>query len=462
MTNDPILSGFDEIARRRPDAPLVASPTAKATRAEVQALSFAVAREVERSAAPQGGYVLMNCANGAGFLAALLGVRRAGRVPVLADWSAPAGERERIAAALGIAAGVACDLAFPARETAPRVAAFPYDAASPPPRSDYVKLTSGSSGTPSGIATTAEALATDDDQIAMSMGIAAEERILAEIPWTHSYALASAVLPALRRGSLLVVADAGGPWGPLEAARDLGVTFFPTVPVYLHTIASLAEPPAWPSTLRKVISAGAPLRADTAARVHEAFGLRVHVFYGASECGGICYDREGGAAFRGTVGTPLAGVTVSLHESGLRVRSAAVGSGYVPIPRDELGGGAFLAADLGEWTATGELRLLGRADALINVGGKKVHPAEVESVLREMPGVRDVAVLGAAVGEARREVVRAIIAGDPGVVRYETVAAWCRARLAPHKVPRSLQIVDEIPRNARGKVDRAALAPAIE
>jgi len=462
MTNDPILRAFDEIARRHDDAPLVASPTARATRAEIQALSLTIARDVERGPAPPGGYVLLTCANGSGFLAALLGVRRAGRVPVLADWSAPPGERDRIARSLGIAAGVACDLAFPTRDQGPRVVPFAHRAASPPSRAAYVKVTSGSSGTPVGIMTTAEALATDDDQIAMTMGVGAEDRILAEIPWSHSYALASAVLPALRRGSLLIVADTGGPWGPLEAGRALEATFFPAVPVYLHTIASLAETPAWPATLRKVIAAGAPLSASTASRFEEAFGLRVHAFYGASECGGICYDREGGAALRGTVGTPLVGVTVTLQEAGLRIRSGAVGSGYVPVPRDELRGGAFLAADLAEWTASGELRLLGRADALINVGGKKVHPAEVESVLREMPGVRDVVVVGAAAGEGGREVVRAVIACDPEAIRYETVAAWCRARLAPHKIPRSLQLVDEIPRNARGKVDRAALASAVE
>ncbi|HEX4822741.1 MAG TPA: class I adenylate-forming enzyme family protein [Candidatus Polarisedimenticolaceae bacterium] len=461
MTNDPILSTFDELARRRGDAPLVASPTTKATRAEIHALSLAVARDIEHSAAPPGGYVLLASANGAGFLGALLGIVRAGRVPVLADWSAPPGERERIAEALGIAAGVACDLAFPTRETAPRTFAFGRPAASPPPAAGCVKMTSGSSGTPAGIATTTEALAIDDDQIATTMGIGADDRLLAEIPWSHSYALSSAVVPALRRGLLLVLADTGGPWGPLDAGRVLEATVFPTVPIYLHAIAALAETPEWPRTIRTLISAGAPLRPETAARFEEAFGIRAHVFYGASECGGICYDREGGAALRGTVGTPLAGVTVTLHETGLRVTSGAVGSGYVPVPRDELHGGAFFAADLAAWTPSGELRLLGRADALINVGGKKVHPAEIESVLRAMPGVRDVAVFGLE-APGCREIVRAVVACDPTRTTYDAVTAWCRARLAPHKVPRSVQLVDEIPRNARGKIDRAALTPVVE
>src|SRR5262249_54189509 len=152
MTNDPILRAFDEIARRRGDATLVASPTRRATRAEVQALSLSIARDVERCAAPPGGYVLVTCANGAGFLAAPLGGRRAGRVPVLSDWTAPPGEHDRIAGTLGIAAGVTGDVAFPTRATTPQVIAFPHAAAPPLPRAAYVKTTSGSSGAPAGIA----------------------------------------------------------------------------------------------------------------------------------------------------------------------------------------------------------------------------------------------------------------------------------------------------------------------
>jgi long-chain acyl-CoA synthetase len=458
MKSDPILTVFEELARRDGTAPVVASPQRQATRDEVLALSRAIERAAGRSAAPPGAYVLIACANGAAFLAAMLGVRRSGRVPVLADWTTPPDERARIAGALGIAAAVVCDEAFPDQAAAVRTIPLPAAPATPAAGVDYVKVTSGSTGTPSGIAVTAESLIADDEQIASSMGISGDDRILAQILWSHSYALSSAVLPALRRGSLLVISEDGGPWGPLDAGRALGSTFFPTVPVYLHTIASLAEAPVWPASIRTVISAGSPLRPDTAARFQAAFGMPVHVFYGASECGGICYDREGSAALRGTVGTPLNGVTVELCDGAVRVRSAAVGSGYVPVAREELSGGTFLAADLGTWTSGGELALLGRADALINAGGKKVHPAEVENVLREMPGVREVVVVGVAAEQGEREIVRAVIACDPARVTYEEVAAWCRVRLAAHKVPRSILLVDDIPRTARGKIDRAALA----
>jgi long-chain acyl-CoA synthetase len=208
-----------------------------------------------------------------------------------------------------------------------------------------------------------------------------------------------------------------------------------------------------------VISAGAPLHATTAARVRDLFGRAVHVFYGASECGGIAYDAEGGAALRGTVGRPIDGVSVTLDEGGaVTVRSAAVALRHVPEDDGHVGSGVFRSADLATWTPAGELALVGRADALINVGAKKVHPAEIETVLRAMPGVREAFVLGVAATGDARTIVRAFVACDPSSLTYAAVSSWCRERLAAHKVPRSIVRLETIPKNARGKVDRAALA----
>lgn len=461
MTVDPIVASFDALVRRDASAPLVASIGRAASRADVDDASRQLARLLEDRA--RGSYLLVAAANGAGFLACLLGARRAGLVPVLADRSAPAAELERIAGALGIAAALVCDEPFPRDTSSFRATPFAVRAETPPWGDGYVKLTSGSSGIPSGVAVAPEALAADDDQLASSMGLRADDRILAAIPWSHSYGLSSAVLPALRRGSLLVVPDDGGPWAPLAAARAAEATFFPTVPVYLQTIATLAQPPQWPPSLRLTISAGAPLTAETALRVRESFDRDVHVFYGASECGGICYDREGGAALRGSVGTPVDGVEVALSdddadEATIVVRSRAAGRGYVPFADARLEAGRFRSADRGAWRAGGELALLGRADRLINAGGKKVDPSEVEAVLREMPGVREAVVVGVRPEDGLREIVRAVVAGDVATIGYGDVVGWCRARLAAHKVPRSVLVVEAIPRTARGKIDRAALA----
>jgi acyl-CoA synthetase (AMP-forming)/AMP-acid ligase II len=464
MSMDPIVSAFDRLAAGDGAAPLVVGPPSAASRSDVLDASRAVEAALHASGVPAGAYVLLACCNGAGFLAALVGIRRTGRIPVFADWTSPPAERDRVAVALGITHGIACEEAIPTGASAFVVSALAGVAGDPPPDAAYVKLSSGSSGAATGVALTADALAADDEQLASTMGLQASDRFLAAIPWSHSYGLSSLVLPALRRGSVLIVPKDGGPWAPLDAARSLGATVFPSVPIYLQTIASLAEAPEWPESLRTVISAGAPLRAETAARFRDAFGRSAHVFYGASECGGICYDRDGGAALRGTVGTPVDGVSIALPSAGaggegtVQVRSAAVGLRYLPEAGDRLGGGVFRSADLASWTSAGELALHGRADAVINAGGKKVHPAEVEAVLLAMPGIRDAVVYGVALAGSERETIRAVVACDPATTNYASIVSWCRARLAPHKVPRSIVLVDAIPRNARGKVDRAALA----
>jgi len=468
-STDPVIAPFERLSARRPEAALVVSPLRVARVADVDALARAAGRALEATDIGPGRLVVMSAPSGPAFLASLVAIRRRDAIAVLVDAAAPEAERERIAAQLGAAAVLVCRDAWPAGPAnwvARRVAARPavYEGAG------FAKLTSGSSGEPSAILATSEALAADDDALFGSMGLRDDDRFVAAIPFSHSYGLSSLVMPALRRGSMLVLPEEGGPWSPLDAARAVGATVFPTVPLYLRTIGELAETPPLPATLRLVISAGATLPFPIAARFREAFGLPVHVFYGASEAGGICYDREGGAAERGTVGTPVDGVRIDLRggdgsegiaEGVVVVRSPAVALRHVPEARASLGGGTFVSGDQATWTPSGELRLLGRLDAWINVGGKKVNPREVEAVLASLPGVREAVVLGVPRSGGLTETVRAVVACDTSRMSYAEVAAWCRERLSGHKVPRSIVLVEEIPRTGRGKADRAALLAAI-
>ena len=86
--------------------------------------------------------------------------------------------------------------------------------------------------------------------------------------------------------------------------------------------------------------------------------------------------------------------------------------------------------------------------------GKKVNPREVEDALADLPGVRDVVALGTVCPDRGETSLRVVVAGEMDRIDQAAVVAWCRSRLAEHKVPRSVVVVDEIPRTARGKVDR--------
>jgi acyl-CoA synthetase (AMP-forming)/AMP-acid ligase II len=464
MSFDPIVLSFERTVRRDPLAPLVVSPERRATTGAVEALARAAGQVLGEARLPPGVAVGLMAANGPGFLASFLALRRAGLAALLLDAQTPESEALRIVRALGAAALFRCRRGWPtgpedwtltvADESAPPV----------PEGTAVIKLTSGSTGLPRGIATPAEALIADDANLTATMGITPEDRLLTTIPLSHSYGLSSLTMPALLRGALLVSPEAGSLFDPFVAAEQAGATVFPTVPAYLDALLRLSEPPPRPSTLRLVLTAGALLAPGTAGRFRETFGLPVHVFYGASECGGICYDRMGDAGERGTVGTPVEGVRVVLEPvegetagGVVTVRSAAVASGYLPEPAPErLDGGRFVGGDLGDWD-NGELVLRARLDDLVNIKGKKVNPREVEEVIRTLPGVDEVVVLGVPVPGRSGERLRAVVACAPGRLTADQVHAWSRERLAPHKVPRSVILVPELPRTERGKLDRMAL-----
>ena len=473
MLQDPLLHSFARLARRSPHAPLILSPERSATVGEVDALSRAARAALAGGALPPGSLVGLVAANGPGFLASLLALRRAGLAALLLDGQTPAAEGLRIARSLGAAAVFSCASGWPLgpADWTLSPALDPADRSDPlEPNIAVVKLTSGSTGAPRGIATPSEALLADDAALTASMGIHRGDRLLTIIPMAHSYGLSSLVIPALVRGTPLVLPAANSLFDPFVAAERTEATVFPTVPAYLDAVLRISAAPVRPPSLRLVITAGAPLAPATAHRFRETFGLPVHVFYGASECGGICYDREGDAGERGTVGTPVEGVQVILEPvdsqacpgtGRVTVRSPAVAAGYLPAPDPpesdpRLAGGRYVTGDLAGWH-DGELTLRGRLDGLVNIKGKKINPREVEEVLGGLPGVDEVVVLGVPVPGRPEERLRAVIACGAGRITVEDVLSWCRGHLAPHKVPRSVILVPEMPRTERGKLDRAAL-----
>jgi acyl-CoA synthetase (AMP-forming)/AMP-acid ligase II len=480
--NDPIVAAFDRLARRHGDRPLVLSSAAPVTVAEIDAMARSLARPLGAARLPEGMPVGLRGANGAGFLAGLLACRRAGHPVALFDAGVTARERRATGRALGLAAilhvppAVRAGTAFrlvrlatsrrtgerggsrDAREHGARPAALPAATA-------VIKLTSGSSGRPRGVACSAEALLADDEAIRAGMGIGEGDRLVAAVPFAHSYGLSSLVVPALTRGLPLLVPDPGVPLAPWVLAQRLGGTVLPTVPAFAAGLVALQQGPPWPPTLRLLITAGAPLWPETAARLRRRYGRRAHVFYGASECGGIAYDPSGEAGERGTVGAPLPGVRLRLEPAAgagrgtgrLVVRSASVALSYLPAPEPAIGRGRFVTSDLARHRG-GEVELLGRLDALINVRGRKIDPREVERHIARLRPVQDVVVHAVTAPEGGEPRVRAVVACAARALDGEAVRRWCRGRLGDHKVPREVLIVPALPLTARGKIDREAVS----
>lgn len=341
-----------------------------------------------------------------------------------------------------------------ARETARRLGArrlflegaFETGAAKPArsPGIACIKLTSGTTGLPKPILCRPAHLLADGRQIAATMGLRPDDRNLAVVPFGHSYGLGNLILPLIVHGIPLVCAAAYVPRQVLEWTARHRVTVLPTVPAVFRLLAAMprgGEIPKVPS-LRLAISAGAPLPPETAAAFLARYGVRVHNFYGSSETGGVCYDRTGDASLTGrAAGRPMRGVKVVVIRRRLVVASPAVAVGK-----------RHRMPDLAERNARGEIVLLGRAMPGANIGGKKVHPSEVERGLRALPGVTDAAVW--TVRERGRDFLAAAV---ETVLAQAEIERRLGDRLPAWKLPKRWTLSATLPRNARGKLDLAGL-----
>ncbi len=325
-----------------------------------------------------------------------------------------------------------------------------------------LKLTSGTTAAPRAIRFRSHQLLADCNQICDTMGISNADLNFGVIPISHSYGFSNLLTPLIARAVPMVMSRDRTPRAILADLARSNATVFPGMPVFYQAFCEMEYVPQLPN-LRLCISAGASLARAVATKFREKFNLTIHSFYGASECGGICYDRETTNEEEGFVGQPMKGVDVEmLHPSApasqIQVHSAAVADGYFPEPDDErLGDGIFVPDDLLARDDLG-FKIVGRISDVINVAGKKVNPAEVEADLLRFTGVRQAVVFGRSAGAGlRNEEVAACVVASPDVTESDLLR-FCRTALSAWQVPKRIFVVDAIPTNERGKISRRDLA----
>ena len=323
-----------------------------------------------------------------------------------------------------------------------------------------LKLTSGTTAVPRAIRFRSEQLLADCNQICDTMGIGDVDLNFGVIAISHSYGFSNLLTPLIARGVPMVLSQDRLPRAVLIDLAHSNATVFPGMPVFYQAFCQMENVPAL-RNLRLCISAGAPLAIAVARQFRQKFKLSIHSFYGASECGGICYDRDATNENEGFVGQPMNCVDIEMVDpeasaSQIRVRSSGVGDGYFPeSDQAKLGGGLFVPDDLLNKTANG-LRIVGRTSDMINVAGKKVNPAEVEAQLLRFSGVRQAIVFGSA-SALRNEEVAACVVAAPGISEAELLE-FCRRKLSTWQAPKRVFIVDAVPVNERGKISRRELA----
>jgi long-chain acyl-CoA synthetase len=325
------------------------------------------------------------------------------------------------------------------------------------PRPDMLKLTSGTTGTPRAVKVRENHLFADCRNICATMSISPRDCNYGVIPFSHSYGFSNLITPLLFQGTRLVCATDPMPRAIYKSLQRSGGNVFPGTPALFQAVGSLADA-AELHSVRLCISAGAPLVPEVSRQFYGKYGLKIHSFYGSSECGGIAYDRTDQTELpSGFAGRPMDGVSVvRIGNDRIAVEGENVADGYFPHPEEAiLNGKRFVPGDIVEWSALG-MRLIGRVTDVVNVAGKKVHPSIVEEHLRKLPGVIEAVVFGIP-STVRNEDLVAYVTCSPTVTR-QLLENHCRSGLSNWQIPREFQILSEMPVNTRGKINRAELA----
>lgn len=333
------------------------------------------------------------------------------------------------------------------------------------------QFTSGTTGNQKCIVRTHEQLLHEARAFAAAAQTSAADRILAVVPLSHAHGLGNALLAALYAGATLILQERFDRRTTLRLLTQNQITIFPAVPFMISVLADTRMPePIDLSKLRLCFTAGSALRREVWHKARERFGICVRQLYGSTETGALAIDlKPDNESTLESVGLPLDAVRIAvLDEDGKELPRDSEGEVVVQSPaaaqhfwgsnsKEPLAdiNGWIHIGDLGLIDAAGRLHIRGRKALVIHVGGRKVNPTEVESVLMTHSSVREAVVVGLHDPHGD-EIVKAVVA-----TRAECTAAelllHCREQLADYKVPRFIEFRAAIPRCPAGKVLRNQL-----
>ncbi|MBN1609735.1 MAG: AMP-binding protein [Polyangiaceae bacterium] len=321
-----------------------------------------------------------------------------------------------------------------------------------------VVFTSGTSGSPKGVALSRRAFLASARASAHNLGWHAGDRWLLSLPFAHVGGLSVVTRCLLGRRCVVVApsSEPGAVCGCLAAHR---VTLVSLVPTQLGRW--LAQKPPWrpPAGLRAVLLGGA---AAAPALIEQATARHVPILltYGLTEtCSQVTTQRYPTTTWARHCGSPLPGVEIVCPDGLIHVRGPMLFSGYVgegarPVRRPEEW---FCTDDHGELDAEGHLYVLGRREELLNTGGENVSAVEVEQALMRSACVAQACVVGIPDETWGQSVGAVVVLTGPAHASAQLLARHVRAELGSFKRPRLWVVVSDLPRTATGKVDRAAV-----
>lgn len=342
-----------------------------------------------------------------------------------------------------------------------------------------IQYTSGTSGHPKGVMLTHANIVWNCFNLLLDIDVSVDEVTLVSAPMFHTAALNQTFLPTFLKGGAAVLMSAFDPARALDLIREHRVTWMFGVPAMFFAIA---QSPGWAdadlSSVRTLMCGGAPVPPSLTRLYHER-GLTFLEGYGLTESapGALFLPADQSTRKVGSAGTPCFFADVRVVDADLAdvapgetgeviIEGPNVMKGYWQRPADTAAALSDLGDDGPAWLRSGDaatvddegfVYIVDRIKDMIISGGENVYPAEVEQVLYQHPAVADCAVIGVP-DERWGEVGRAVVVlrdGDP--TAPEDILGYLTGKLAKYKIPRSVVVVDQLPRNGAGKLRKAPL-----
>ncbi|WP_431947917.1 SDR family NAD(P)-dependent oxidoreductase [Micromonospora marina] len=338
----------------------------------------------------------------------------------------------------------------------------------------WMLYTSGTTGRPKGVLSTQRTCLWSVAACYVPIpGLTAADRVVWPLPLFHSLSHIGCVLSVTAVGATARLIDGFSADDVLRAVDEDEATVLAGVPAMYHHLVTAARETGFRAPALRVCLVGGAITTGVLRRAFdEVFDAPLLDAYGSTEtCGSIAVTRPEQPRVEGSCGRAVPGVEVRLvsPQTGLDVPTGAEGEVWVSGPSVMLGyhglpevtaaalrDGWYRTGDLARRDADGNIFVTGRHQELIIRGGEKIHPGEVEEVLRAVPGVADVAVTGRP-HEVLGEVPVAFVVPGPEGFDPRAGYAACRERLSYHKVPEALYEIGQVPRTASGKVTRRLL-----
>jgi len=334
-------------------------------------------------------------------------------------------------------------------------------------------FTSGTAGAPKAAVLTHNNLLTNIQQANVAEHLTADDVVFGVLPLFHIFGLNVVLGLALASGASIVLVQRFDPMATIETIAERGVTVIPGAPTMWMALAQLDHPTKSSfAGIRLALSGAAKLPEQISQSLSARFGVQVSEGYGLTEASPVVTTAIGAEWIPGSIGRPVPGIEVRvvdengedvlLGDSGeIWIRGENIFAGYLDDPeatsRVLTRDGWLKTGDIAVVDDAGRLYMVDRAKDLIIVSGFNVFPAEVEGVLSTHPDIAEVAVVGTAHPHTG-ETVRAYVVARNGVhLDEDAIVDFCRTKLARYKCPSKVFLVDALPRNISGKVQRFAL-----